>query len=248
MKVSIVTITYNSEKTLKDTIESVLSQDYDNIEYIVADGLSKDGTVDILKSYGDKISWVSEKDSGIYDAMSKGVARATGDIIGIINSDDFYPDNQVISRVVDKMSSTGADAVYGDLQYVDFEDTSKQIRLWISGEYDKSRFLNGWMPPHPTFFLKREAYEKFGLFDPTFKSAGDYELMLRMLYKHNLKAVYIPQVQMKMRAGGVSNVSLKNRWRANREDKRAWQINGLEPNWYTFIVKPLSKVFQWLKK
>lgn len=246
MKVSVVTITYNSEKTLKDTIESVLSQDYPNIEYIVVDGSSSDGTLEILKNYPDKIRWISEKDKGIYDAMSKGVAMATGDIVGIINSDDFYPDNKVVRRVVEKFASSDADAVYGDLQYVDHHDITLQKRNWISGEYDRNNFLRGWMPPHPTFFLKREAYEKFGLFDPTFKSAGDYELMLRMLYKHNLKAGYIPHVQMKMRAGGVSNVSVKNRWRANREDKRAWKINDLKPRWYTFIAKPLSKVFQWL--
>ncbi len=246
MKVSVVTITFNSGKTLKDTIESVLSQDYPDVEYIIADGLSSDNTVDILKSYGERIIWKSEKDKGIYDAMSKGVAMASGDIIGIINSDDFYPDNGVISRVVNEFRSTGADAVYGDLQYVDHEDTSRIVRNWVSGAYDRERFLLGWMPPHPTFFLKKSCYERFGTFNPAFKSAGDYELMLRMLYKHHLSAAYVPQVQMKMRTGGVSNVSLKNRWRANREDKNAWKINGLKPRWYTFILKPLSKIFQFL--
>lgn len=246
MKVSIITITYNSEATLRDTIESVFLQDYPNIEYIVVDGLSSDATLAIVTEYGDKIKCVSEKDKGIYDAMSKGVARATGDVIGILNSDDFYPDSQVISRVVEAFQATNCDAVYGDLVYVDAQDTNKITRNWKAETYNRANFLQGWMPPHPTFFLKKSCYETFGSYDASFKSAGDYELMLRMLYKHNLSATYIPHVQMKMRAGGVSNVSLKNRIRANKEDRRAWKINNLQPHWYTLWLKPLSKVVQWL--
>lgn len=246
MKISVITISFNSASTIRDTIESVLSQDYPNVEYIVVDGKSKDDTVEILKSYGDKIKWISEPDKGIYDAMSKGVKLATGDVVGIINSDDYYPDAQTLSRVAKAFENSDIEAVYGDLQYVDFSDSNKVVRNWKSGEYNKENFLKGWMPPHPTFFLKKSVYDKFGYYDATFKSAGDYELMLRMLYRHNIKVAYIPNVQMKMRVGGVSNVSLKNRIRANKEDRRAWKINDLKPRWYTLYAKPLSKIFQWL--
>lgn len=246
MKISVITISFNSASTIRDTIKSVLSQDYPEVEYIVVDGKSKDETVEILKSYGDKIKWISEPDKGIYDAMSKGVKLATGDVVGIINSDDYYPDNQTLSRVAKAFENSAIEAVYGDLQYVDFSDSSKVVRNWKSGEYNKENFLKGWMPPHPTFFLKKSVYDKYGYYDATFKSAGDYELMLRMLYRHNIKAGYIPHVQMKMRVGGVSNVSLKNRIRANKEDRRAWKINDLKPRWHTLYAKPLSKIFQWL--
>lgn len=246
MKISVITISFNSASTIRDTIESVLSQDYPNVEYIVIDGKSKDNTVEILKSYGEKIKWISEPDKGIYDAMSKGVKLATGNVVGIINSDDYYPDAQTLSRVAKAFENSDIEAVYGDLQYVDFSDSNKVVRNWKSGEYKKENFLKGWMPPHPTFFLKKSVYDKFGYYDATFKSAGDYELMLRMLYRHNIKVAYIPSVQMKMRVGGVSNVSLKNRIRANKEDRRAWKINDLRPRWYTLYAKPLSKIFQWL--
>lgn len=245
MKISIVTAAFNSAATIKDTIESVLSQDYPNIEYIVADGGSKDGTVEILKSYGDKIKWISEKDSGIYDAMNKGVKMATGDAIGVVGSDDFYPDNQAISKVVKAFKESNADSVYGDLHYVDAVNTNKIVRNWKSGTYDRQRFLNGWMPPHTAFFLKKSAYDTYGLYDTTYRSAGDYELMLRMLYKHHVSSFYIPEVLMKMRIGGDSNSSIKGRIKANREDLRAWVINGLKPRWYTIYAKPISKIFQW---
>ena len=224
----------------------MLSQDYPNIEYVVADGGSKDGTVEILKSYGDKIKWVSEKDSGIYEAMSKGVKMATGDVVGIMGSDDFYPDNQAISRVVKAFEDSKADSVYGDLYYVDAVDTNKIVRNWKSGKYNRERFLNGWMPPHTAFFLKKSAYDTYGLYDTSYQSAGDYELMLRMLYKHNVSSFYIPAVLMKMRTGGNSNASIKNRIRANKEDRRAWEMNGIKPRWYTLYAKPISKIFQWL--
>ncbi len=246
MKISIVTAAYNSAATIKDTIESVLSQDYPNIEYVVADGGSKDGTVEILKSYGDKIKWVSEKDSGIYEAMSKGVKMATGDVVGIMGSDDFYPDNQAISKVAKAFEDSKADSVYGDLYYVDAVDTNKIVRNWKSGKYNRERFLNGWMPPHTAFFLKKSAYDTYGLYDTSYQSAGDYELMLRMLYKHNVSSFYIPAVLMKMRTGGNSNASIKNRIRANKEDRRAWEMNGIKPRWYTLYAKPISKIFQWL--
>ncbi|GAB2636351.1 glycosyltransferase family 2 protein [Emticicia sediminis] len=248
MKISIVTAAYNSAATIKDTIDSVLSQDYPDIEYILADGGSKDGTVEILKSYGDRIRWVSEKDSGIYEAMNKAVKMATGHAIGVMGADDFYPDNQVISKVAKAFEDSKADSVYGDLYYVEAEDSNKIVRNWKSGKYDHNRFLNGWMPPHTAFFLTKAAYDTYGLYDTSFRSAGDYELMLRMLYRYKLSSYYIPEVLMKMRVGGKSNASIKNRIKANKEDRRAWEMNGIQPRWYTLYAKPLSKVFQWILK
>ena len=245
MKISIVTAAYNSAATIRETIESVLSQDYPNIEYVVVDGGSKDGTVEILKSYGDKIKWVSEKDSGIFEAMSKGVKMATGDAIGIVGSDDFYPDNKAISKIVKAFEESNADSVYGDLHYVDSVDTNKITRNWKSGNYSRERFLSGWMPPHTAFFLKKSAYEAYGLYDSSFRFAGDYELMLRMLYRYKVSSYYIPEVLMKMSAGGNSNGSIKGRIKANIEDRLAWKKNGIKPRWYTLYVKPISKIIQW---
>lgn len=246
MKISVVTITYNSAATLRDTIESVLSQNYQDIEYLIIDGGSTDETIPIIKSFSDeRIKWISEPDKGIYDAMSKGKRMATGDVVGVLNSDDFYPDKEVLHRVADAFSDNNVDAVYGDLKYVDHQDTAKITRNWVSGNYKRENFLRGWMPPHPTFFLRKAAFEKFGYYNTDFKSAGDYELMLRMLFKNNLKAHYIPHVQVTMRAGGVSNSSIKNRLRANNEDRKAWKLNGIKPKWYTLFMKPLSKLKQW---
>lgn len=244
MKISIITACYNSDATIRDTIESVLAQDYADIEYIIIDGQSTDRTLHIVNEYSPRITKIiSEKDDGIYYALNKGIALATGDVIGILHADDIYASNAVISSVMKKMES--ADAVYGDLQYVDRVNTAKVIRNWKSGEYKPGLFRKGWMPPHPTFFLKKKCYDEFGVFNTTFRTAADYELMLRMIHKHQVAISYIPEVLVKMRVGGVSNVTLKNRIKANREDKRAWIINGLKPGWFTLIRKPLSKLRQY---
>ena len=249
MKVSIITISYNSAETIEDTIKSVVSQDYPNIEYIIIDGASKDATLSIVDKYKDKIAKVvSEKDKGIYDAMNKGVQNATGDIIGILNSDDYYYDTTVISEVVRLFEQEKTDGLYADLVYVDRADSEKIIRYWKSGKYTLGKFLKGWMPPHPTFFVKKEVYNHFGLYNTDLRSAADYEFMLRVIHKHKISLTYMPRVLTKMRVGGMSNVSLKNRWRANMEDRRAWKINGIKPRWYTLTVKPLSKLFQFLNK
>jgi glycosyltransferase involved in cell wall biosynthesis len=262
MKVSIITVSYNSAKTIGDTISSVQKQTYENIEYIVVDGLSTDGTSEIVKQYLDSSKDVSQdalqdsakglvskflcaKDKGIYDAMNKGLALATGDIIGVLNSDDFYCSNDVIENVVRAFQKNETDCLYGDLNYVDPIDTNKILRKWRSGSYNKENFLKGWMPPHPTFFVKKSCYYSFGTFDTQFKSAADYELMLRFLFKESCSAQHLPKVMIHMRAGGVSNVSLKNRIRANKEDRLAWKINGLKPKWFTLLRKPLSKLIQY---
>lgn len=249
MKVSIITITFNSAATLKDTIESVLNQTYDNIEYIIVDGQSTDDTLQIIDLYKHKISKVvSEKDHGLYDALNKGIKLATGDVIGLLHSDDFYTSNDVIEKVANTFKKNNSDAVYADLYYVDKTDTDRIFRKWHSGEYKHGMFLHGWMPPHPTFFAKKACYDKFGLFNTQFKSAADYEILLRFIHKHQIKLAYLPEFIIKMRVGGKSNVSLKNRIRANQEDRKAWKVNGLKPKLHTLYLKPLRKIVQLFKK
>lgn len=247
MKVSIITVCYNAASTIESAIQSVISQDYKNIEYIIVDGKSTDKTESIIEKYNGRISkFISEKDEGMYFALNKGIKLASGDIIGILHSDDFYSNEKVISRVVKEFESKTVDSVYGDLQYVSRNNTKKIIRQWKSKSYDPSLFLNGWMPPHPTFFVKRKCYEQFGEFNTSFSISADYELMLRFLYKHTISSSYIPEVLVKMRTGGVSNVTIKNRTTANKEDRLAWKVNRLKPNAFTFILKPLSKLKQFI--
>lgn len=249
MKVSIITVVYNGRHTLGTTINSVLSQQYADIEYIIVDGNSKDGTQALIESAAQNhpIKWISEPDKGIYDAMNKGIRMATGDVIGILNADDFYANDSVISQVVETFRKTDAQSVYGDLAYVDAKEVGKIIRYWRSGTYRAGAFVTGWMPPHPTFFVKREVYEKYNTFDLRLRSAADYELMLRLLHKHQISVAYLPQVMVMMRMGGASNASLRHRWRANREDRMAWKLNGLQPHFLTLFLKPLRKVEQYIK-
>lgn len=249
MKVSLITVSFNSAETIEDCIRSVLSQDYPDIEYIIIDGASKDGTIELIEKFRDRIAQlVSEPDKGIYHAMNKGIDLCTGEIVGVINSDDMYADEKVISDVVRTMQESKTDSCYGDLVYVDPLDTSRVVRRWNSGGFDKKKFLKGWMPPHPTFFLRRHCYEKFGKFNLSFKTSADYELMLRMLYKEGLSTAYLNRVMVHMRTGGQSNLSLKNRIKANREDRLAWKVNDLKPGFFTTIRKPLSKLTQFLKR
>ncbi len=249
IKVSIITVVYNNEQYIESAIKSVLEQTYPNIEYIVIDGASKDKTMEVVKKYEGKIAkWVSEKDKGIYDAMNKGLRLASGDIIGILNSDDIYANNEVIALVVENIEKTGADACFGDLVYVDQKNTDTIVRFWKSSEYQHGKFKWGWMPAHPTFFVKNEIYKKYGVFNTDFRIAADYELMLRFLEKYGIKSCYIPKVMVKMRIGGKSNQSLGNIIKANREAYRAWKINKLKANPLTIIAKPLLKIPQYYKR
>lgn len=249
MKCTIITVSYNAFNTIESTINSVLSQDYNDIEYIIVDGSSSDGTKEIIQRYNDKITkWISEKDNGIYDAMNKGILLATGDVIGILNADDLYSSNDIISKIVNQFTKSNADALYGDLKYVLKNDISKTIRFWKSGEYTEGKFLNGWMPPHPTFFVKKSIYNQFGLYRTDMPSAADYELMLRFIHVKKIKLTYLSELITIMREGGVSNKSLMNRWKANRDDLRAWQVNNVKPNVFTLILKPLSKLIQFVFK
>lgn len=249
MKISVITVCYNSASTLETTIRSVVEQDHKDLEYVIIDGGSTDGTHSLIKKYSDKISkTISEKDGGIYFAINKGIALATGDVIAILHADDFYVNNSVLSKVVQGIAKNDSDTLYGDLQYVDRENTDLIKRNWISGNYSHGMFTKGWMPPHPSFFVRKRCYDRYGFYNTTLSSASDYEMMLRLLHKNKCSTVYLPEVLVKMRVGGKSNVSLMNRIKANREDKKAWLLNGLSPGLFTFIRKPLSKIGQFFNR
>ena len=247
MKISVITVNFNNAATLEQTILSVLAQDYQDLEYIVIDGASTDSSVQILKKYIDRLRYISEKDAGIYDAINKGLAMASGEVIGCIGADDFYPNTHVITDVAAAFKKENTDAIYGDKQYVNTADTEKIVRYWTAGTYQKTNWLNGWMPPHLSFYLKKSCYEKHGNYLTHFTCSGDYELMLRMLYKYNLSVAYLPKVLMTMRNGGTSTASWKHRLKANQEDRQAWAVNNLKPRWYTLYWKPLSKITQLFK-
>lgn len=248
MKISIITATFNSAATVRDTLESVASQRYAEVEHIIVDGASNDDTLSIVDAFPHVKKVVSGKDKGIYDAMNKGLRLATGDVVGILNSDDFYTGTDVLSDVMDAFSNPFVDVVYGDLQYVKQNNVHVITRTWKSGQYKKRNFLYGWMPPHPTFFVRRKIYDEVGLFNTDLRSAADYEIMLRMLVKHHARAFYIPKILVKMRSGGVSNASLKNRLRANREDRMAWTLNDLKPFFFTIWLKPMRKIIQFITR
>lgn len=249
MRISIITVCYNSVKTIESSIQSVLLQSHPDIEHIVLDGGSTDGTLNVIEKYRSKIAKIiSEKDDGMYCAINRGVYLATGDIIGNLNSDDFYANRDVIKKIAERMGETGADVCWGDLVYVDRNNPNKIVRCWKSSDYDERKFRRGWMPPHPTFFVRRQIYEKYGLFNTDFKIAADYELMLRLLEKYKARSCYIPEVLVKMRTGGKTSKNLLNivnilKYKA--EDCRAWKINGLKVNPIAVIfLKSLSKVSQ----
>ena len=248
-KISIITTVFNAASTLPDCLESVRGQNSPKIEHILVDGASTDGTSNIIERYRSGLGKViSEPDNGIYDGMNKGIQLATGDIIGILNADDTYAGPDILSQVAKVFSEKHVDSCYGDLVYVDADDSSKVVRYWRAGDFDPSKFYWGWMPPHPTFFVRRSVYEKFGLFNLSLGSAADYEIMLRFLLRHKITTTYIPKVLVRMRAGGVSNASFRNRLKANRMDRKAWTINGLRPFPWTILAKPVRKIWQWFLK
>ncbi len=245
MSVSVISVTHNAVQTLAQCLDSVAVQQQAS-EHIIIDGGSTDGTLDLLAKRQDELGRViSEPDRGIYDAMNKGIKLASGEIIGILNADDFYPSTQVLGRVKAVFSDPSVDACYGDLRYVDAVDVKKTVRYWRSGDFDAKKFYWGWMPPHPTFFVRRRVYEQFGGFRLDLGSAADYELMLRFLLREGIRAVYIPEVLVHMRTGGVSNARVSNRIQANRMDRKAWAVNGLKPYPWTLWMKPLRKIGQW---
>ncbi|MBI5967024.1 MAG: glycosyltransferase [Deltaproteobacteria bacterium] len=249
MKISVITAVLNSQKTIRDAIESVLNQDYKNVEHIIIDGGSTDGTLEVIEEYRGQIArMISEPDWGVYEALNKGIRLSTGKVIGILHGDDFYAHSRVLRRVVEGFEKQNRDSCYGDLQYVDKKDVHKVLRHWKSAPYTQGKFKSGWMPPHPTFFVKRRIYEKYGLFNEKFRIAGDYELMLRFLERYRISTFYIPEVLVKMRWGGISNGSVKNLFIKSYEDYKAWEINHLKGNLLIIFLKNLSKVPQLLRR
>lgn len=249
MKVTLITATYNSQKYLEDCIQSVIRQSYPDIEYIIVDGKSTDNTLSIIKKHESRIAvWISETDRGMYDAINKGMAMATGDIIGILNSDDMLDGDDVIEAIVKTFVEKNVDSIYGDLEYVDPEDTNKIYRIWKGKPYRRNLFRTGWMPAHPTFYFKRELLKKYGGYENHYFSAADYEFMARYLYKFRISSFYLPKLIVKMRTGGQSNSSLRKRLRANRRDYLAMKKNNIPFAFIVSILKPLSKLHQYYRK
>ncbi len=247
MKISIITCCLNSEKTIRETIESVIKQSCQNIEYLIIDGGSTDNTLNIINEYKNKISKiVSSSDNGIYDAMNKGIKLATGEIIGFLHSDDFYPNNFIIEKVVKAFDIQQVDSVYGDLLYVAQSDAKKIIRTWFSGNYNRNNLKYGWMPPHPTFFVRRRMYDSYGFFNDNLRIAADYDVMMRFLGKYSITTHYISEIVVVMRLGGASNKSLINIIKKMKEDYFAIKKNNIG-NFNTLIYKNLRKIPQFFK-
>lgn len=248
MKISIITVVYNNEKTISDAINSVISQNYSNIEYIVIDGGSTDNTVNLINQHKDKLSYfVSEKDESLYDGMNKGILASTGDVIGILNSDDLYQDSNVIKEVMEQFNNNlDLDILYGNLVYVKNEDVNKVIRDWKSKSYYRHFFENGNVPPHPALFVRKRIYNEVGLFNLNYKLAADYELMLRMLRKNNFNTKYINRLIVKMRLGGATNQSFTNIVNQNDEILKAWKNNGLKPPLKLMPLRIIKRLLQFI--
>ena len=242
-KISIITVSYNAERTIERCIQSVISQNYKDIGYIIIDGGSTDGTVSIIEKYKKHIQFlVSEPDRGIYDAMNKGIAVAQGDVIGILNADDFFADDHVLSDIATAFTNHNTDIVYGDLDYIKLDGSVS--RKWRTGQYKKGMFNHGWMPPHPAFYCKRELFNKFGNYSLDFGTAADYELMLRFIHLNHLSVYYVQRVLVKMSIGGVSNSGISNRIKALFFDVKAMYVNKILFPPITLIFKPLRKLKQ----
>ncbi|MBN8449617.1 MAG: glycosyltransferase [Candidatus Accumulibacter sp.] len=228
MKISVITAVYNRAALVAQAVESVQTQTWANVEHVVVDGASTDGTLQVLQScLDDRAILISESDQGIYDALNKGLARATGDVVGLMHSDDFYADDQVLDSVAQAFADPAVGAVYGDLEYVARDDTRQVIRRWRSGEYHPRKLAWGWMPPHPTLYLRRGVIERWGGFDTRFRIAADYDAILRYFGQGRIHAAYLPRVLVRMRVGGESNRSLAKMWLKSREDYSALKRNGV---------------------
>ena len=245
MTISIITATYNSAKTVRDTFESVLRQTYKDIEYIVVDGASKDETVAIIKEYEPRFEgrmrWVSEPDKGLYDAMNKGLRMATGDVVGILNSDDFYTSDDALAVIAHTIQTGNVDAVYGDIHYVADDDLSRCVRYYSSAKFTRRRMLSGYMPAHPSFYAKRSVYQKAGVFDTHFSIGADFENLLRVIYVHRTPIQYIEKDFVTMRLGGASSSGLKSYWQIMKDHMRAYRKNRV---WFN----PIGYAWRYVEK
>jgi len=243
MKISIITVVRNNQDMIEDCVQSVIGQTYADIEYIVIDGASTDGTLEAVNRHRRGISKIiSEKDKGYIYAMNKGLGLASGDIVGFLHSDDFYAGNTVLEKVADSFKRDDTDSLYGDLVYVKKEDPERMVRYWRGKDYDANSLRWGWMPAHPTFFVKKRIYEKYGYFNTDFKISTDYENALRFLHRYKISTQYLPETIVKMRFGGVSNRSVKNIIRKTVEDYRACRMHELGLT--TVIAKNIIKLPQ----
>ena len=248
MKVSIITAVYNRKGTLAQAIESVQSQSYRDIEHIIQDGGSTDGSLDVIKKMSNsRTFWESKPDMGIYNAINRGISRARGDVIGLLHSDDFYASANVIDKVVRALEDNRINFVYGDLQYVSASCQSKLIRHWVAGDYSIEKLRRGWMPPHPTVFVRREVFDNFGVYDESYKISADYDAMLRYFASDRLRVEYIPEVLVNMRTGGESNKSFQHIWRKSCEDYRALRSNEIG-GVVALLLKNISKLPQFINK
>jgi len=250
MKISVITVVYNAVDTIEDTIKSVIEQNYEAIEHIVIDGGSTDGTMDVVNRYREHLAVVvSESDNGIYHAMNKGIDLATGDVVGTLNSDDWYVDSSVLSRVASAFEEDqNLDAVYGDIVFVTKDSPHNIVRYWKSRSYHKGLFEKGWMPAHPTFFVKRECYSQYGKFDLDLEIQSDFELTMRFMAIKNIKTRYLPGVMVKMRMGGVTNNRITNVIKGNLEAYAACRKNGLAVTPFFMVRKVLSRLPQFFRK
>lgn len=250
IKITIITVCFNSEKTINKTLNSVANQVYDNIEHIIIDGKSTDQTINIINEYSHIKKIISESDYGIYHAMNKGLEIATGDIIGFLNSDDFYVNNNVLKKIESVfVGNRDIDACYSDLDYIDKVDNKKIIRHWKSCKFTEGLFAKGWCPPHPTFFARHSVYKNYGYFNLKYRIAADVDLMMRFIEKYKIKSIYIPEVLIKMRTGGITNRSFKNILLQNKEILNSFGNNNLPVNVVRFFVyKIIFRSLQFLKK
>ncbi|MFN7085992.1 MAG: glycosyltransferase family 2 protein [Burkholderiales bacterium] len=248
MKISIITVCFNSAATIEETLLSVAAQRYADKEHLVIDGASTDGTVDIVRRQPSVARWISEPDRGIYDAMNKGIAMATGEVIGTLNADDVYADDTVLAQVAEVFANPAVDACFADLVYVDKRHTGKVVRYWKSRAYEAGLFERGWMPAHPTFFARRDVYERFGKFDLEFPRQADFELTMRLLAVHKITSVYVPKIWVRMRKGGISNNSIRGVIKGNIEAWRACRKNKLEIGPFFVVTKLLSRIPQFFSR
>ena len=249
IKVSIITVTYNSASTIADTIQSVKAQTYPNIEYVIIDGASTDGTLDIVKSFqadfGERLRYISEPDKGIYDAMNKGFQGATGDIVGTLNSDDFFTSNEVIGKMVENFNADDIDAVYGDVHFVNAENLSKCTRYYSSKNFKPWKLRFGFMPAHPSFYIRREILLNAGLYKTDYKIGADYEMMVRLFHQKGIRSKYIPMDFVTMRAGGTSTKNISSKITLIKEDVRGCRENGLYTNTFMVCLKFFVKIFEY---
>lgn len=252
MKISLITVTYNSSNTLKSTFDSILNQLHTDYEYIVVDGASKDNTVALIKEYEprfkNKIKWLSEPDKGLYDAMNKGIQMATGDVIGILNSDDFFTSNRILQQVSDAFEQNNkVDAVYGDIHFVNPDNLEKSVRYYSSKIFKRRLMRLGFMPAHPSFYMRKACFEKYGIYKTDYKIAADFEFLLRVIFKHKIRTLYIPIDMVTMRTGGASTSGMQSHLKIMKEHLRAFRENDIHTNVFLLSLRYIYKIGELVK-